>query len=449
MLKDRSYYSGLARIALPIIAQNFVSSMLNVIDVAMIGQLGETAIASVGLANQLFFLLMLMLFGTNSGVGVFNAQLWGKGDVKSMHKVQGIGLSLGLSTAFVFTIVAQVFPGAVLSFFSNDPAVIASGTVYLRTVSWSYLLTAVTFSFASVLRSTGMTRIPMIVSIIALSLKTLLNYGLILGHFGLPALGPQGAALSTVIARALECTALLTVIYVMKLPPAAKIREFLGFNRSFLTTVLRTSLPVLANETLWSLGILMYNKVYGNIGTEAYAAVSIALSIENLAFVIFMGMSEATGILIGHRIGGGEEHKAFDYARQTIVMATIGAILMGLLVLVGSGFILTFYKLSPQAMADARIILRVIGLVMWIRVTNMVIIVGVLRAGGDTRFSMFLDAGTVWFVGVPLAVLGGLVLHLPVYFVYMMVMTEEAVKYGIGIWRFSSKKWIRNLTHAV
>jgi len=280
-------------------------------------------------------------------------------------------------------------------------------------------------------------------------LKTLLNYGLILGHFGLPEMGAQGAAISTVVARLVEFSALILVVYWRKLPPAAKISELLSFNKAFLGRVLKTSLPVLVNETMWSLGITTYNMVYGRIGTDAIAAVNIAATIENLAFVIFIGIADATGIMIGNRIGANEEHKAFGYARQTLIISTIGAILIGLVILAGSDFILSFYKLSEQSLTNAHNILRVIGLMMWIRVSNLTLIVGVLRAGGDTRFSMFLDAGTVWLVGVPLAVISGLVLHLPVYIVYMIIMIEEAVKYMVALYRFFSRRWIHNLVKAV
>jgi putative MATE family efflux protein len=446
---DREYTSNLLRIAVPITTQNFLTSLLNVIDVTMLGQLGEISVAAVGLANQIFFLLMLMLFGTNSGVGVFTAQLWGKRDLVNVRKVLGIGLMIGLTGSFLFTLLALLFPQAALSFYSTDPQVIATGSSYLRIVGWAYMITAVTFAYSSVLRSTGFVRVPMLVSVSALSIKTLLNYCLIFGHFGFPVMGVQGAAISTVIARLLELTAILTITYWRRLPPAARIAELFSFNRAFLEKVLKTSLPVLFNEMLWSLGITTYNMVYGRIGTEAIAAMNIAASIENLAFVIFIGLSEATGIMIGNRIGAGDESKAFTYARRTLIIATVGAICVGLLILFNIDFILSFYKLSELSRVNAHNILQVMGCVFWIRISNLIIIVGVLRAGGDTRFSMFLDAGTVWLVGVPMALICGLVLHFPVYQVYLLIISEELVKYCIALWRFFSHRWVNNLVQTV
>lgn len=446
---DREYYSNLLRLALPITTQNFITSLLNVIDVTMLGQLGEVSIAAVGSANGIFFLLMLMLFGTNSGVGVFTAQFWGKKDLKSIRKVLGIGLIIGLTGSFLFTLLALISPDLAIRFYTRDPEVISTGSSYLRIVGLAYMVTAVTFAYSSVLRSTGYVRVPMVVSISALSLKTLLNYGLIFGNFGLPALGVEGAAVATVVARLVELTAILAITYWRKLPPAARLREFLDFDRVFASRVLKTSLPVLINEMLWSLGITTYNMVYGRISTEAFAAMNIATSIENLAFVIFIGLSEATGIMIGNRIGAGDEKKAIVYARRTLIITTIGAVIVGLILLSNVNFLLSFYKLSDLSRDYAANILRVMGCVFWIRISNLIVIVGVLRAGGDTRFCMLLDAGTVWLVGVPLAVVSGLVLHLPIYIVYLIIVSEEFVKYLVGLWRFRSGRWVNNLVQAV
>lgn len=449
MFQDRLYFKRLFQIALPIIAQNFISSSLNLIDVTMLGQLGETAVASVGLANQVFFLLTLMLFGTYSGVGVFTAQLWGKNDLVGVRKVLGIGLLIGLSGSLVFTLLALVIPAQVMGLYTADPSVIAAGTMYLRIVGWTYALTAVSFAYSSVLRGTGFVRVPMMVSMVALSLKTLLNFGLIFGNFGLPKLGIEGAAIASIIARLLETGALLTITYWRKLPAAAHFRELFGFERAFFLKVINISLPVVVNETLWSLGVTVYTMVYGHIGTSAIAAVNIVASIENLAYVIFLGISDATGIMIGNRIGADEEHLAMVYARRTLIITTTLAVVLGGLILIGRPYILRLYQLTPESLQNAYDILTVVGFALWIRTTNMILIVGVLRAGGDTRFCLVLDAGSVWLVGVPLALLGGLVLHLPVSTVYLMVVSEELVKYGVAMWRFRSGRWITNLARAV
>lgn len=445
MWRDKTYLMTLLRLALPIMAQNLISASLNVVGVVMIGQMNETAVAAVGLANQVYFLLSFVLFGIGSGAGIFTAQYWGNQDVPNIRKVLGICLGMGLTGSLVFMVGALVFPTTVMGIYTRDPAVIALGAEYLRIIGWSYLVTAATFAFAAVLRSTGNVRLPMIVSAVSLSLDTLLNYGLIFGHFGLPQMGVRGAALGTCLARIFECGVLVLMTYRGKYPAAASLRELLSASRGFVRKFLVTALPVAANETLWGLGVSVYNMIYAHISTDAIAAINISSTIENLSFVVFIGICNASAIMIGGRIGAGEEHKAFVYARRALFLAAGGAILVGVAIILGADLILSLYKVSEMVRQYAHNIMRVLASVLWIRVSNMTIVVGILRSGGDTRFSMFLDAGTVWLIGIPLALTGAFLLHLPVYWVYLMVMTEEVAKLMIGLRRFTSKKWINNL----
>jgi putative MATE family efflux protein len=449
MSKAPSFHRTLFFIALPIITQNFISSSLNVIDVAMLGQMGETTVAAAGLANQIFFLLIFVLFGISSGAAVFTAQLWGKRDIPAIRKVLGVCLSMGLAGGLLFTIIALFFPEAALSIYSSDQAVIQTGSNYLRIVGFSYLFTAITFSFASVLRSTGNVRLPMAVSIFSLGLKTVLNFGLIFGNFGLPQLGILGAALATSLARLVECSLLLFLAYRLRTPVAARPREIFSFNRRFVKSFLATSLPVVFNETLWAMGISTYNAVYGHIGTESIAAVNIAGTIENLAFALFIGISDACGILVGNKIGEGDEIAAYEIARRTMILSVSGAILMGGLILAGSGAILSLYKVSPAASIYASNILTVMAFAFWVRISNMTLIVGVLRSGGDTRFGFIMDAGTMWLIGVPTALLAAFVFHLEVHWVYLIIMSEELVKFFVAWWRFRSRRWIHNVTKSV
>jgi len=446
MKLDRAYYATLFSIAVPIMIQSLISSGLNMVDVLMIGQLGETAVAAVGLANQIFFLLTFLLFGIGSGAGVFTAQLWGRGDVPSIRKVLGLCLLMGAGGGVVFTIIALLFPQAALGVYSNDAAVIELGSGYLRIVGFSYVLTAVAYSYAAVLRSTGNVRLPMAVSVVALGLKTLIAYLLIFGIGGLPALGITGAAIGTVVARTLECALLLFAAYRLRTPVAARLTELLGFDRTFVRTFLKVSLPVVFNEMLWALGITTYNVVYAHISTEAIAAVNIVSTIENLAFVIFIGISDACAIMVGNKIGAGQEAVAHRYARRTILLATGGAILMGGVIFLLRAPILSLYNISPTSSEYVYRILTVLACALWVRVSNMTLIVGILRSGGDTRFGFILDAGVMWGIGVPSAFIGAFVFGLPVYWVYMLVLSEELVKYLVGLRRMLSRRWVHNLT---
>lgn len=445
LFQDKAYFRSLTHLAIPIVIQNFISAAMNIIDVAMIGQMGETAVASVGLSNQAFFMLNLFLFGTGTGSAIFTAQFWGRRDVTNVRKILGLCLTIAVAGSLVFTSIAIFFPKAFLGIYTSDAAVIGLGSKYLRIVGFSYVLTAITYSYSSILRSTEQVRLPMLVSGAAILVKTGLSYVLIFGKLGLPALGVEGAAIGTVTARLLECATLLGLTYATKTTAAARFSEMDGFRSGYFSKYLKMAMPVVANELLWSIGVSVYNLVYAHISTEAIAAMNIVASIENLAFVLFISISDATGILIGNRIGAGEEQRAREYARRSLTLGVMGAILVGLGILLNIDHILAIYNVSEVARTYSHNVLLVSAGVLWLKVSNLLIIVGVLRAGGDTRFSVLLDISTVWFVGVPMAVIGGLYFHLPVYTVYLLIASEEAVKFMIGIQRFRSGKWLHNL----
>jgi putative MATE family efflux protein len=444
--RDPDYFQNVRRIALPIIVQQLMFSGLNMLGVIFVGQKGDAAVAAVGLAGQIAFLLNLVHFGIISGAAMFTAQFWGKQDIPNLRRVLGLCLMLALSASVIFFSLAQLLPAQILSIYSQDPVVIDLGTNYIRIFSWTFLFFAVTFSYALVMRSTGNVKIPTTVSVGALLISTVLSYSLIFGRFGLPALGIQGAAVAAVIARFLECVVLLLIIYSRGSPVAASFRELTGFDRVFFARVIKPMLPVILNELFWSLGITTYNIIYGRMGTPSYAAINIVSTIEQVAFVLFIGVSNATSVLVGNRIGAGREDEAYLYAGRSLGIGMVGGLILGILLQFVKEPILSLYNVSPEVIENASNLINVVTFFLWIRVNNMTTVVGILRAGGDTRISLFLDGIIIWIVGVPMAYLGAFVLDLPVYLVYLCAMSEEATKWVLGINRYRSRKWINNLT---
>jgi putative MATE family efflux protein len=280
----------------------------------------------------------------------------------------------------------------------------------------------------------------------ALFISTFLSYSLIFGEFGLPELGIQGAAVAAVIARFLECVTLLIITYKTKSPVAASFRELTSFDKVFFSRVIKPMLPVILNELFWSLGITTYNIIYGRMGTQAYAAMNIVATIEQVAFVVFIGVSNATSVLVGNRIGAGREDEAYVYAGRSLGIGILGGLFLGVVLQLVKAPVLSLYNVSPEVIQNAGHIINVVTFFLWVRVNNMTTVVGILRAGGDTRFSLFLDGIIIWLVGVPMAYLAAFVLELPVYFVYLFAMSEEATKWVLGIQRYRSRKWINNLT---
>jgi putative MATE family efflux protein len=417
------------------------------IDVLMVGQLGETAVAALGLANQIFFLLILFLFGVTSGMSIFTAQFWGKGDTEQIHHVLGICLVIAVSVAALFSLAAALIPERLLGFYTEDPAVIKLGSDYLRIVGLSYVFMAVSVSYISVLRSITHVKVTVVVAVLALALKTILAYLFIFGIGGVPALGVRGAALGTGIGWLFESVLLLILVYTLKTPLAANPLSLFQFDRLFVNKVLKTSMPAAVNEVLWSFGITTYNAVYARIGTNAIAAVNINATIEELMFVLFIGLGNACAVMVGNKIGEGGRELAFEYGRRFTVLAVALSIMGGVFVFFIRDLVVGLYQLSPAAAFNLRNIMLVYSLSVWLRVLNFMLFIGALRAGGDTRYAMFMELFSIWVIGVPAALIGGFVLHLPVYWVYALVLLEEAVKAIVILRRFLSRKWIHDLVN--
>ena len=444
-LRDRHFYKTMLGIALPITLQNLISSSLNMVDTVMIGRLGETQIAAVGLANQVFFLFILLMFGINSGCAIFTAQLWGKRDVPNIRRVMGIALVSGMLVSLIFGMGAYIIPEKLLRIFTTDAVVIAMGSQYLKIVSFSYLITAVSFAYAFASRSIGQAKLPMVVSAVSLLINTGLNYLLIFGNFHFPQMGIQGAALATLIARSIELVLMLGLIYRSKEVLAGTLKEMLSFDYVFLKKVYTTAIPVILNEGFWSLGMIMYTAAYARISTEAIASIQIANTIQSVFMVIAMGLGNSCAVMLGNVIGADRQENAIVYGNTFCALGIIGGVILGFKLVLLSPMILSFFNVSPEVYHDTSKILLIMGLFMAFRFFNTILIIGILRSGGDTKFSLFLEMGSVWIVGVPLAFLGALVFNLPVYWVYGLISLEELVKACIGIPRVMSKKWVRNV----
>ena len=442
----KEFLQRLSRLALPIMLQNLLASSVSFIDTIMIGMVGETALAAVGLANQMFFLITLFFFGVSSGAAIFVAQYWGAQDTKSMHRVMGIALVISLIGAAISSVISLAFPHVIMSIFTDDPMVIARGTEYLVVVGVSYMFTAVVMIYSTSLRSTGDARTPLYLSLFSMSLNVVLNYMLILGKFGLPRLEVRGAALATVIARGVELILLLTIIHMRKSPVAASLGNMLSFDRRLVKRYLATCTPVILNEMFWSLGMTAYKIAYSRMGIEVIASVNVSEAIQNLFFVALMGISNASAIMIGNRIGENRLAIANLYAKRLLSIGFLAGAVLGLSLALFAPWLPRPFNLSVPVARMTTLSLITLGSLVPIKAFNMVLVVGVLRSGGDTRFSMFAELSGVWLIGVPCAFIGALVIGMPIHLLYLFVGLEEAFKFIVGMLRIRSGKWMNRLT---
>ena len=445
--KDKDFYRRLFIISLPIVIQNLITSSLNMLDTMMIGKVGELELASVGIANQYYFLYSLLANSIPIGSGVLIAQLWGKKDTLNIKRTLSRSLFYNIILTLGFMILGLSLPGKIMSIFSNDPAVINIGIDYLKIVVISYLFTSITFTFASGLRSTGNTKLPMWGSVIGLIVNGVLNAILIFGLFGAPKMGIKGAALATLIARIVEFIIVVGAVYLKVDVLKLRFKDMLELSKSLSETLNKVTLPIFLNESCWAFGNITYTAIYASIGTSAAASIQICSTIMNLFMIVAFGLANAGVVIIGNEIGANREDEAISASKKISSLSVKISIVLAIVLALLAKPIVSFFNVSAEVKMAAQYILYIYALVMVFKVYNAVMIVGILRGGGDTTYGSILQGLTLWLIGIPLAAFATFVLKLPVYFVVMFATVEEIIKLLLMMRRFKSFKWIKNMVN--
>ena len=443
---DAAFTKRLLLVALPIMFQNLVASSLHIIDGIMVSGLGTPPYAAVTQMSRFMFLFQLTLFGVVSGSSIFLSQFWGKKDVAGMRSVMSMCLRLTLPLALLFGGVSLFAPRLVVGFFLDPGESAEYARQYLMLVAPGMLFTAVDTVYASAMKSSEKTYIPMMAGIAAIVTNTVLNYILIYGKLGLPAMGIRGAAIATLIAGGVSLTVNVSVSYSKRLASAAKLNQLLALNGAFFRRYLKTIFPVILNESFWALGITVYSSCFGRLGDTAVAAQGIYSTVDQLIFVMIYGLMHGSAIVMGRSIGAGEREEAYLYARRLLFAAVCLGLFMGTVMFSSRFWLVTFFNISKEAQGLAAVFLGYASFFAWAKAFNCINIVGVLRSGGDTVFSMALDVGSIWCFGVPLVALATFVFRWPVEIVFLCTAVEEVPKIALGLKRMLSKKWINDLT---
>ncbi|MFP4642808.1 MAG: MATE family efflux transporter [Spirochaetales bacterium] len=446
MLADKPFFTTLFAIGWPIAVQHGFITALNMLDILMVGQLGEVEIGAVAIGNQVFFLVMLFLFGVGSGSAVFVAQYWGRGDVPGIRRSYGLAMFVAIPGSVLAAAFVVIYPDIVLRFFTSDESVIALGVDYVRVASPSYLFMAITVVTGAALRGTGEVRLPLRMTIIALAINAVLNYVFIFGPWGLPALGVVGAALGTSIARGLEAVLLIGGMRRKAHPMVGRFRDYTNVDRVFASRFVTVTMPVVVNEIVWSMGVTMYTVIYARMGTPELAASNIAETVIRMTFVVFMGSGGAAAVMIGNTIGEGDIPRAERDARRFMLLAPVGGIFMGLVLALISPLVPLMYQITPDVRSMVTRMLLVVAIVVPVKSFNLHAIVGILRGGGDTRFALYSEAAMLWGIGVPVAAFVGLVIGAPIYLVLLSAQGEEVGKTVLTFKRLLSYRWIHQVT---
>lgn len=441
LFKDKVFLRNITALALPIMLNELVNSLINIMDTFMTGKLGAESVTAVGLSNQIFFLFNLCCFGISSGATIFMAQYWGNKDIKGVRRVLGMALLFVESCALIFFIGARLFPRELLGIYSKDINVIDLGEGYLTIVSFSYFIMAFVNVINVSLKAIGKATQPMLTTFIALVTNVILNY-IFIFKMGL---GVKGAALGTICARSLELVVQLTLVYGRKLPIIGNIKDYFTADKIFIKKYLIIALPVFLNEFFWALGTTGYNVAYKYSGTVAQAAVQVASSVQNMFAVAGMGVGAACGIILSNALGGKDRERAIDYSKKGKKLTILFSITSGIILALAAPFIVSLFDINAEGKRYALYMLYIVAVGITAKNINYTNIVGILRSGGDTIAGLLLDMGSVWLIGLPMAFLGSMLLGLPIYITFTMVYLEEAVKMIFGEARVLKLKWANTI----
>ncbi|MBQ7801516.1 MAG: MATE family efflux transporter [Oscillospiraceae bacterium] len=446
--ENKEFYRSLIVVGIPVVIQNLLNSSLNLIDTVMVGRLGEQSVAAVGAANQLFFILNCIMVGIAGGCGIFISQYNGKNDLRRMRHSLGISLMLSFSFGTLFFLAAFLIPEQIAWLFIEEKGFIHETASYLRIVSFSYPITAVTVSYATSLRNTGRSVQAMVTSAIGIAVNIALNYILIFGRLGFPAMGIEGAALATLIARIVEMAVILLLVYGRKTIFSVSPAQLFSFEKEFLFRVAKPITHTVGDELIWAAGLVTYTIAYGKLGETALAVAQIYSVLQKFLDVLFYGIASAAIVIIGQQIGKGHMERAKQYGKKMIVLTSFIAVALSATMFFGAPLFAGLFSLSEGTSQLVITTLRMVSIPFIGFGINTVVLTGILRSGGDTKVPMLIDGGLIWFVGVPMALLGCVVFKWPIYTVLTIVEFVEVMKATVFTIRFLRGNWISDMTKA-
>lgn len=448
-MKTKDLYVWELKLAVPIMIQNLISTLVGTADTVMLGFVGQTEMAAASLANQYIFVLFCAFYGIATATSVMCAQYWGKGDHKAVEQIIGIAMRVGICFALIFTLISFIFPQRIMLLFTDNPKTVEIGIVYLRVLAVSLVFMAVSQVYLSALRSIGKVVFPSVVSVVSLIVNIFLNAAFIFGLFGMPKMGVTGVALGTVIARATEMV--MCMIYGTRC--VIKIRFKYMFARAGLLTndFFKISLPAIGNDLVWSLATSVFAAILGHMGDDIIAANAVAIMVVNIGAIAMRGFANATTIVIGQTLGAGFVENAKKYAGKLVLLTAYVGVAGCIVIVALRPFILNFYadKLTAVAISYLSFMMFMTTYRMVGEGVNTCLICGCFRGGGDTKYGLFMDITMMWFVSIPMMLVAAYVLRLPPIWVYFVMTLDEIVKMPFILIHFFKYKWLKNITREV
>lgn len=443
--RDRSFYRTLAALAIPISMQNLITFAVGFADNLMIGRLGDNAVSGVYIGGQVQTVVQMFIGGVEGAILILAAQYWGKKDTESIRRVVSIGVKLAAAVGAAFSLCTVLFPGAIIGLFTKESGVIAEGTVYLQIVGFTYLFFSVSQVMIASMRSVETAKIGLYISVMALIVNVGLNYVLIFGKLGLPAMGVKGAAIATLISRVLEMSVSAGYVFLVDRKLRLKLRDLLHTDRRLFGDFIRYGLPIIGGQVVWSVNMLANTKIMGAYSAGVMAAVSITGMLHNLIYVWMNGLSSAVGIITGKTVGAGKYELMKEYARTVqMIFLFVGLISGGLVLLCRDGFV-SLYDVTPEALSYSKQFINVISVTIIGTCYQAACLFGLVKSGGDISFVFKNDTIFVFLVVLPSAIVCQW-LGAPAWVVFAALKCDQILKCFVALVKINRFNWMKNLT---
>lgn len=445
MKQTHSFLNTVCNLAVPVALQSMLQSSFSIVDQIMIGQLGSVSVAGVGLAGKFSSIYSVMVSAVGAVAGIMISQYMGQKNRREVRRSFYLNLILALAMGAVFTLICAVLPGRIMALYTKDVPTIAAAAGYLRILSGTFLPMAGATLLSTMFRCMEKARLPLYASIASAGMNTVLNYILIFGKFGFDPMGAEGAAIATLVSQCVNFFLMLLMLlrhndYLKNPENVKKTASKINWEQ-----YLNMLLPILVCEFMWSLGENVYAAIYGHIGTEASAAMTLTNPVQGLMIGALCGLSQAASVIIGKKLGNKEYEDAYQSSKKLILYGFAGSIILSGLIIATKSWYVGIYQVEGSVKTLTQHILTAYALIAPFKVENMIVCGGIIRSGGKTKYVMIIDMIGTWGFGVPLGLFSAFVLGLSIPYVYFILSLEECVRFGISLAVLRRKKWMNSL----
>lgn len=445
MKQENNFFKTVCNIAIPVALQCMLQSSFSMIDQIMIGQLGSVSIAAIGLAGKFSSIFSVVVSAIAVVAGIMIAQYMGKQEKEEVDKSFSVNMVASVILALIFTVLCLVLPQQIIRIYTQEDQICIVAAAYLRIIALTFLPMAGATILSTMLRCMEKASLPLYASVVAAVINTVLNYILIFGKLGISAMGVEGAAIATVIAQIANFLFMLAAFILIYGKENQTFRFSLKLGNAGYKQYFMMLMPILITEFLWSLGENVYASIYGHMGTEACAAMTLTNPVQGLMIGALSGLSQAAGILIGKSLGKKEYDEAYRNSKKLVWYGLAGAIILSALLVILRYFYVDIYEVEDSVKEAARAVLLAFAIISPVKVLNMILGGGIVRSGGKTKLIMWIDLTGTWIFGVPLGLLSAFVWGLSIPYVYFILSLEEVVRLAITVVVFKKKIWMQSL----